>query len=254
MVNVYCVNTATAQTFVEGVTLLDILPAFSPDLEYPVIAAKVNNVVQGLKYRVFNSRQVEFLDYTSYAGRSVYTSSLCFLLTKAVKDIFPDSRVILRRPISKGYYCTIEKSDSSSLTGEDIERIISRMKSIVAAAVPFKRHEVLTDSAIEMFASLGYDDKVALLRTSGDLYVNYYTLDDTPDYYYEALVPHAGYLKVWEVSQYKEGLLLRVPDRHNPVYSFSIRSRCPAVNSGMGSKRYCSAGEKPPILSPNRSV
>ena len=218
MVNIYCVNTGTSKSFTEGVTLLDILPSFASDLnlEYPVLAAKVNNVSQGLKYRAFNSRQVEFLDYTSYIGRSVYTSSLCFLFTKAVKDVFPQSRVILRRPISKGYYCTIDKNDSTVLTEEDTERIISRMHEIVSAEMPFRRHEVRTDEAIELFESLGYKDKVDLLRTSGDVYVNYYTLDRTPDYYYEALVPHTGYLKVWGLTRYRDGLLLRVPDRHDP--------------------------------------
>ena len=218
MVNIYCVNTGTSKSFTEGVTLLDILPSFASDLnlEYPVLAAKVNNVGQGLKYRAFNSRQVEFLDYTSYIGRSVYTSSLCFLFTKAVKDVFPQSRVILRRPISKGYYCTIDKNDSTVLTAEDTERIISRMHEIVSAEMPFRRHEVRTDEAIELFESLGYKDKVDLLRTSGDVYVNYYTLDRTPDYYYEALVPHTGYLKVWGLTRYRDGLLLRVPDRHDP--------------------------------------
>ena len=169
-----------------------------------------------MKYRAFNSRQVEFLDYTSYAGRSVYCSSLCFLFTKAVKDVFPRARVILRRPISKGYYCTLDKNDSTALTAEDAERIICRMRELVAEEVPFRRHEVRTDEAIELFESLGYKDKVDLLRTSGDVYVNYYTLDQTPDYYYDALVPHTGYLKVWQLSRYRDGLLLRVPDRHNP--------------------------------------
>ena len=218
MVNIYCVNTGTSKSFTEGVSLLDILPSFASDLnlDYPVLAAKVNNVSQGLKYRAFNNRQVEFLDYTSYIGRSVYTSSLCFLFTKAVKDIFPQARVILRRPISKGYYCTIDKNDSTVLTAEDTERIISRMHEIVSAEIPFRRHEVRTDEAIELFESLGYKDKVDLLRTSGDVYVNYYTLDRTPDYYYEALVPHTGYLKVWGLTRYRDGLLLRVPDRHDP--------------------------------------
>ena len=218
MVNIYCVNTGTTKSFTEGLTLLDILPAFAPDLdiEHPVVAAKVNNVCQGLKYRAFNSRQVEFLDYSSYCGRSVYCCSLCFLFTKAVRDVFPQARVILRRPISKGYYCTIDKTDSTPLTADDTERIISRMREIVAAEIPFKRHEVRTDEAIELFDSLGYTDKVSLLRTSGDVYVNYCTLDNTPDYYYEALVPHTGYLKVWGLTQYRDGLLLRVPDRHDP--------------------------------------
>ena len=216
MVKILCKNNNTSKAFPEGVTLMEILASFDFEQPYPILAAKVNNVCQGLKYRAFNSRQVEFLDYTSYAGRSVYCNSLCFLLTKSVKDLFPQSRVILRRPISKGYYCSIDKRDGSELSEDDMIRIKERMKSLVEQDLPFRRHEVLTEEAIALFESMGYDDKVKLLQTSGDVYVNYYTLEDSPDYYYEALLSSTGYLKVWDLTMYRGGLFLRVPDRHKP--------------------------------------
>lgn len=216
MVKIHCVNTKTSKTFPEGTTLMDMLHEFEFERPYPILCAKVNNVSQGLKYRAFNSRQVEFLDYTSYVGRSVYCNSLCFLLCKAAKDIFPDSRVVLRRPISKGYYCNIIKGDSSPVTESDLGKITARMRELVDADMPFRRHEVRTEEAIELFSSLGYEDKVKLLKTTGDVYVNYYTLDGTPDHYYEALLASTGYLKVWSLSMYRDGLLLRVPNRHKP--------------------------------------
>ena len=183
MVKIFCVNTQSSMMFPEGTTLMDMLPAFDFESPYPILCAKVNNVSQGLKYRAFNSRQVEFLDYTSYLGRSVYCNSLCFLLCKAARDVFPQCRVVLRRPISKGYYCTIDKGDGTIMSASDLERIKARMTSLVKADLPFRRHEVLLAEAIEMFRNLGYDDKVKLLETSGDVYVNYYTLEDTTDYY-----------------------------------------------------------------------
>ncbi|MBQ6689852.1 MAG: nucleoside kinase [Bacteroidales bacterium] len=216
MVNIYCVNTGTTCSFPEGTTLMDMLPSFDFERPYPILSAKVNNVSQGLKYRAFNSRQVEFLDYTTYAGRSVYCRSLCFLLCKAARDVFPESKIVLRRPISKGYFCAFDKGDGSEISQKDVDRIVSRMKELVNADLPFKRHEVRVEEAIELFHDLGYHDKVKLLQTSGDVYVNYYTLDDAADYYYDALLASTGYLKVWELSIYREGMLLRVPDRHKP--------------------------------------
>ena len=216
MVTVFCVNTGTSKSFPEGASLMDILPSFELKMPYPVIAAKVNNVTQGLKYRVFNTRTVEFLDYTSYIGRSVYCNSLCFLLCKAARDVFPDCRVVLRRPISKGYFCSVIKADHTVLSYSDLDRITSRMKELVEADIPFRRHEVRTEDAIELFRNMGYDDKVKLLDTTGDVDVNYYTLDNTPDHYYEALLPSTGYMKVWDLSMYRGGLLLRVPNRHKP--------------------------------------
>ena len=218
MVNIFCVNTQTTKTFKEGTTLLDMLPAFAPEFEqpYPILCAKVNNVCQGLKYRAFNSRQVEFMDYTSYVGRCVYCSSFCFLLCKSAKDVFPNCKIVLRRPISKGYFCAIDKHDGTQLTQADVELIKSRMREIVEQDMPFRRHEVRTEEAISLFEQMGYHDKVTLLQTAGDVYVNYYTLGDTPDYYYEALLSSTGYLKVWSLTMYRDGLLLRVPDRHKP--------------------------------------
>lgn len=216
MVKIFCKNNNTSKTFPEGLSLMEMLASFDFEQPYPILAAKVNNVCQGLKYRAFNSREVEFLDYTSYAGRSVYCNSLCFLLCKAVKDIFPQAKVVLRRPISKGYFCTIDKRDGTEVSVSELQMIKERMNELVSLDLPFRRHEVRTEEAIALFEELGYHDKVKLLRTAADVYVNYYTLDGTADYFYEALLASTGYLKVWDLTMYRGGFLLRVPDRHRP--------------------------------------
>ena len=216
MLKIYCKNTDTFQEFQEGTTLLDMLPAFDFERPYDILSAKVNNVAEGLKFRVFNNRDVEFLDYRSYNGRNVYCRSLSFLLCKAMRDLYPDYRVILRRPISKGYFCTVDKPDGSFVTVEEVDAVRTRMQELVAQDIPFRRHEVQASEAIRIFKKLGYEDKVKLLRTLDDVYITYYSLQDTADYFYDALVPSTGLLKVWELSPYRNGMLLRVPDRHAP--------------------------------------
>lgn len=216
MVKVFCKNTGTVKEFKEGTTLLDMVPHFEFEKPYAIISAKVNNISEGLKYRVFNNRDVEFLDYRSYSGRNVYCRSLCFLLCKATRDLFPACRIVLRRPISKGYYCELVKGDGSNVDQSDADIISARMRTIVEQNIPFKRNEARISDAISLFSELGYQDKVKLLKTSGEVYISYYTLGDTADYYYDSLVPSSGYLKVWDLSLYKGGLLLRVPDRHKP--------------------------------------
>ena len=216
MIKIFCVNTQTSKEFPEGTSLMDMLPAFEFEQPYPILSARVNNVSQGLKYRAYKNRKVEFLDYRSYIGRSVYCNSLCFLLFKSLSDVFPKSRVVIRRPISKGYYCSVDKGDGSMISQEELEQVRARMKETVEADLPFIRHEVLQDEAIRLFAERGYEDKVKLLKSVNDIYVKYYTLDETPDCYYEALLASTGYLKVWSLTLYRGGLLLRVPDRHYP--------------------------------------
>ncbi len=216
MLKIFCKNTGTFREFQEGTTLLDMLPAFEFERPYDILSAKVNNVAEGLKFRVFNNRDVEYLDYRSYSGRNVYCRSLSFLLCKAVRDLYPDFRVALRRPISKGFFCHVDKPDHSEVSEAETEAIRARMQELVEQDIPFRRHEVQLAEAVRIFKKLGYEDKVKLLRTSGDVYVTYYTLQDTVDYFYDALVPSTGLLKVWALVPYRGGMLLRVPDRHAP--------------------------------------
>ncbi len=216
MVRIFCLNTGSSKEFQEGVTLGEIAGEFEFDKPYDILAAKVNNVAQGLRFKVYHSLDVEFLDYRTYTGRNFYCRSLCFLLYKGVKDLFPDSRLTIRRPISKGYYCVVDKGDGSTLSEADVDAVRARMMEIVDRDIQFRRHEARVEDAIKTFSALGASDKVKLLQTCGDVYVTYYTLDGTADYYYDELVPSAGYLKTWSVNIFREGILLRVPDRHHP--------------------------------------
>lgn len=216
MVRIYCKNTGTYKEFLEGTPLLDIAPAFEFDKPYDILAAKVNNVAEGLRFRVFHNRDVEFLDYRTYIGRNFYSRSLCFLLYKATRDLFPESRMTIRRPISKGYFCSVYKNDGSFLTEEDVEAIGSRMRELVDENIPFKRKELQIEEAIKIFKESGDLDKVKLLETCGEVYITCYSLGDVTDYYYDELVPSTGYLKTFGVKLCHGGILLRVPDRHHP--------------------------------------
>ena len=199
--------------------MLEVWQDFADDLHltFPVVSAKVNNVSQGLKYRVFNNRDVEFIDARDGSGRRVYARSLCFVLYKAVSDEFPGSKLFIEHPLSRGYYCNFKKRDGAPLTDADVESICQRMHEIIDADMPFRRTEATLEEAVRVFTERGFTDKVKLLETSGQVYTYYYTLGDTVDYYYGPLVPSAGYLKVWGLERYQDGLLLRMPDKQNPL-------------------------------------
>lgn len=216
MVRIFCKNTGTIKEFPEGTTLQDIAPQFEFDKPYDILAAKVNNVAEGLRFRVFHNRDVEFLDYRTYIGRNFYSRSLCFLLYKATRDLFPESRMTIRRPISKGYFCSVFKNDGSGLTEADVDAIGARMREIVEADIPFRRKEIQIEEAIRIFKESGDLDKVKLLETCGEVYITCYSLEDVTDYYYDELVPSTGYLKTFGVRLCHGGILLRVPDRHHP--------------------------------------
>ena len=219
MLQIRCKNNNKTKSFPEGTSLLDVYHEFADELQmpYPVVSAKVNNASQGLKFRLYQNRDVEFLDARQGSGHRVYVRSLCFVLYKATSDVFPGSKLFIEHTISRGYYCNFKKKGGEPLAEGDVERIHKRMEEIIALDMPFRRSEATNEEAIRVFAERGFTDKVKLLETSGQIYSDYYMLGDTVDYYYGPLVPSAGYLKVWDVEPYHDGMLLRVPDWHNPL-------------------------------------
>ena len=139
------------------------------------------------------------------------------MLYKATQDVFPGSKLFIEHSLCRGYYCNFKKKDNEPLTDDDVKSIRQRMQEIIDIDIPFHRTEGTTEETIRVFTERGFTDKVKLLETSGQIYSDYYTLGDTADYYYGPLVPSAGYLKVWDLERYEDGLLLRVPDWNNPL-------------------------------------
>ena len=219
MLQIRCKNINVTKSFPEGTSLLEVYHAFADEIKlpFPVVAAKVNNTSQGLKFRLFQNRDVEFLDAREGAGLRVYVRSLCFVLYKATSDLFPGSKLFIEHSLSGGYYCNFKKKGNDQLTEQDVERICERMREIISLDIPFRRTEATTEEAIRVFKERGFADKVKLLETSGQIYSDYYMLGDTADYYYGPLVPSAGYLKVWGLELLNDGMLLRVPDGRNPL-------------------------------------
>ena len=218
MLQIRCKNNNVTKSFPEGCSLLDVYQEFQDEinLPYPVVSAKVNNASQGLKFRLFQNRDVEFMDARDGSGHRVYVRSLSFVLYKATQDVFPGSKLFIEHSLCRGYYCNFKKKALEPLTDSDVDQIRQRMKEIIDLDMPFRRTEATNEEAIRVFAERGFSDKVKLLETSGQIYSDYYTLGDTVDYYYGPLVPSAGYLKVWGLERYEQGLLLRVPDWNNP--------------------------------------
>lgn len=219
MLQIRCKNNNITKSFPEGTSLLEVYQDYAEELKmpFPVVSAKVNSTSQGLKFRLFQNRDVEFLDAREGSGRRVYVRSLCFVLYKATADLFPASRLFIEHPLSGGFYCNFKKKNGQPLTDDDVKALQQRMQEIIDLDMPFRRTEATTDEALRVFKDRHFSDKVQLLETCGQIYSDYYTLGDTVDYYYGPLLPSAGYLKVWGLERCHDGLLLRVPDKNNPL-------------------------------------
>ena len=209
-----CKNNKKTQEVPIGSTLSDIYKQINLQLPYGPVSAKVNNKVEGLHYRVYHNKDVEFLDLHSPSGIRTYTRSLFLVLCKAVHDLYTGSKVVIDIPVSNGYYCNLQLGHE--ITAEDVDRIRRRMQEIIDAKMPIQRYEATTDEAIKMFSDLGDMQKAKLLKSSGSLYCVYYVLDDYKDYYYGSMLTNTSQLHLFGLEPYFDGVLLRLPSTQDP--------------------------------------
>ena len=214
MLQIYCKNNKETREFPEGTSLIDIYRELGLNMPYGPVSAKVNNKVENLNFRVYYNKDVEFLDITSASGMRTYVRSLCFILVKAVDNLYPCGTISLEHPVSKGYFCKLHIDRTIGL--DDVSRIKKRMQEIINEDLPITRYEQRTEDVIKIFQERGMTDKVKLLSTSGKLYSFYYRLGDTLDCYYSSLVPSTGYIKKFDIVKYYDGLLLQIPNKNNP--------------------------------------
>lgn len=215
MLQIYCKNNNSTREFPEESSLLDIYNGFNLAMPYGPVSAKVNNKVESLDFRVYYNKDIEFLDITSSSGMRTYVRSLFFVLVKAVEELYPQGNISLEHPISKGYFCKLHIDRTIGL--DDVQRIKQKMQEIIAADIPYTRTECHTEKVVRLFEERGMPDKARLLDTYGQLYSYYYQLGDTVDCYYSSLVPSTGYIHLFDIVKYYDGLLLRIPSRENPT-------------------------------------
>ena len=215
MIQIRCKNNKKIQKAEIGSTLSDIFNELKLDMPFPPVSAKVNNKVEGLHYRVYHNKDVEYLDLRSASGSRAYTRTLFFVLCKAVHDLFPDGSVVIDIPVSNGYYCDLHIG--RPVTPHDADALRARMNEIIAQAIPIKRREVPTEDAVRLFEGLGCHSKAVLLRTTGKLYTTYYEIDGYADYFYGTMLTNTAQLTLFGLEPYYDGLLLRIPSLQDPT-------------------------------------
>lgn len=214
LVKVHVLNNDTEVEVPIGSNIQEVYDKSGLKMEYGPLNAHVNNKVEGMHYRVYKQKQVEFLDITSSSGSRAYTRSLFFILCKAAHDVFERCKVSIDIPVSNGYYVNL--NIGRPLTLDDAGAVRRRMQEIIDAALPIHRHETTTKEAIELFDSLHNRSKVKLLKSTGRLYTTYYDIGGYVDYYYGSLLTNTSQIYLFGVEKYYDGLLLRLPSREHP--------------------------------------
>ena len=214
VIQIRCKNNKKTQKVEIGSTLFDVFSSFDLKMTHGPVSARVNNKVEGMHYRVYNSKDVEFLDMTTASGSRAYTRTLFFVLCKAVQDIYPATDVVIDIPVSNGFYVDIRLG--RPVVDEDVNIIRRRMQEIIDARMPIRRYTVPTEDAITLFQEKGDVEKVKLLKTSGSIYTTYYKIGEYVDYYYGTLLTNTSQLYLFGLEKYYDGMLLRIPSLKNP--------------------------------------
>ena len=214
VIQIRCKNNKKTQKVEIGSTLFDVFSSFDLKMTHGPVSARVNNKVEGMHYRVYNSKDVEFLDMTTASGSRAYTRTLFFVLCKAVQDIYPATDVVIDIPVSNGFYVDIRLG--RPVVDEDVNIIRRRMQEIIDAKMPIRRFTVPTEDAITLFQEKGDVEKVKLLKTSGSIYTTYYKIGEYVDYYYGTLLTNTSQLYLFGLEKYYDGMLLRIPSLKNP--------------------------------------
>ncbi len=215
-VKIYCLNNNLTKEYPLGTSLMEIAQDMKIKLNYPILGARVNNKLTELTYKVYRPKFVEFIDITNIDGHRMYQRSLSFVLMKAVRDLLPGARLKIEHSISQGFYCEIEKPNNEKLHPEEVLDIADRMREIIKADLPFYREELPTHQALKIFEEYNLEEKARLFRTRPTLFTSIYKLDNQIDYFYGYLVPSTGYLKIFDLIPYYDGMLLRFPTMKNP--------------------------------------
>ena len=214
MIQIRCKNNKKTQKVEIGSTLFDVFSAFDLKMTHGPVSARVNNKVEGMHYRVYNSKDVEFLDMASSSGSRAYTRTLFFVLCKAVQDIYPNTDVVIDIPVSNGFYVDIRLG--RPVVEEDVNILRRRMQEIIDAKMPIRRYMVPTEDAIALFQEKGDVEKVKLLKTSGSIYTTYYKIGEYVDFYYGTLLTNTSGLYLFGLEKYYDGMLLRIPSLRDP--------------------------------------
>ena len=213
-VQIRCKNNGKILTVPIGSTLEEIYEQFGIEMTYGPVSAKVNNKVEGMHYRVYNRKDVEFLDLTTSSGLRTYTRTLFFVLCKAVSELYPGGQGIIDIHVYNGYFCDLQIG--REVSAFDVDSIKKRMKEIIDAKMPVKRKERTTEEAIKLFRERGAESKVKLMESLGRLYTIFYEIDGYYDYFYGTLLTNTSKLHLFDLVKYYDGMLLRIPSISDP--------------------------------------
>ena len=203
---IFCANIGEYIKVEGGETLHSVARRLAPHLGFEPICAHVNNKNEGLQYRVYMPKMVEFMSVDSASGMRTYVRSLCMMLYRAVQSVFPATTLKIEHSIGHGWFCRL--SPNVEITPQVISRLKAELQRLHSANLPFEYFEQLTGDVIDLFDKQGLNEKVKLLESLRPLYTKFYRLEGLADSYYGCLAPTTGAIDSFDLVAYEDGFIL----------------------------------------------
>ena len=216
-IRIFCENDSLHHEFPLGTSLQEMAAVICPDRA--ILAALVDNQLKELRHSIIAPHIVNFIGYDHAEGRRTYIRSLCFVLQKAVRELYPENILVIDYSLPSGLYCEIREKEVEhdgrpkvrAISDEEISRISDRMKEIINADMPFSKAKLTMEDALALFEANGQPEKVNLVHSLGRILYSVYYLDGLADTFHGPLVPSTGCLKTFDLVAFSNGFCLQYP-------------------------------------------
>ena len=149
---------------------------------------------------------------TTFTEERAYHNTAILVYLKAVKSVFENADVTIGNSLNQGYYSYINLG-GRKLTTLDINRIRDRMNAIIEKDYEVVVEHDSVEHAIKKWYSLGYPEKARLLEfRPPDETIDIVNLHNYRNCMYTVMLPSSGYINLFDIRPYRNGLLLRLPN------------------------------------------
>lgn len=182
--------------------------------ENPVIAAKINNELVSLSFKIEINSYVEAVRLHSTPGIRLFRRTLSFILAKASVTLFPERHLVISHSLGDSYYYYYNGQEK--ISDKDIGLLKKEMNRIVDTECNIERRVISYNEALEFFQKVNQPATALLLKYRNGSKVPIYYCGGFIDISYEPLLPNTKLLKPFDIHNYTPGFLLRYPNRKTP--------------------------------------
>ncbi|WP_346916117.1 nucleoside kinase [Clostridium sp.] len=198
-----------------GITCYALIKDYEYEHKAPIVLVKVDGELKELSTILEKDCNIEFIDIRDKQGMMCYIRGLQFVLIKATKDLFPESKIIIEHSLSKGLFGEIYKDIHLGI--DDVYAIKKRMHEIIDANMKIEKKNYSKEDAIDLFREAGMDDKVSVFKNVNEGSITIYKLGKEVGYFYGLMIPYTDILKYFDLIYYDPGFILRFPTQEEPT-------------------------------------